>query len=89
MGVNTVYLGFDKDFDITKENEYKQNKTKWEDYQHYRTRLDVLGKRLSMFFNTYILYDRHGLLGEKDSPMDKGKNTFEKLMQEAKIIKME
>jgi len=87
LGVNTVYLGFDKDFDIMREQEYKQDKSTWENYSHYKTRLETLAGRLAMRFKTYILYDRHNLLGLKDSPVDKGKESFEKLIKSAKLIK--
>lgn len=88
LGVNTVYLGFDKDYDITKEQEYKKDANVWTAYDYYKTRLQTLGERLGSLFKVYILYDKHNMLEIKDSPLDKGKEVFEKIMKEAKLIKM-
>lgn len=49
-------------------------------------RLNTLAKRISPYCNTYILRDRKGLLGEKDSPFDRGKNVLEELMKDKKLV---
>ena len=67
---------FDKDFDIKLESEYRQDEKVWKDYNRYLERLDMLGKRISEYFTGYIVRDRMGLLDIKDSPFDKGKETF-------------
>jgi hypothetical protein len=82
LGVSKIYLGFDKDFDVNKESEYSRDKNIWENYQHYNARLIALAHRASQLFDVYILKDRKSLLGEKDSPFDKGKETLEKLMKD-------
>lgn len=79
-GANTIYLGFDKDFDVNKESEYAKDKATWENYQHYIARLNALAQRAAKNrFKVYLLKDKEGLLGPKDSPFDKGKQTFEKI----------
>ena len=40
-------------------------------------------KELSQFTNVYYILDTE-FLGDKDSPVDKGKEVFEKLLQEKK-----
>jgi len=84
LGVNTVYLGFDKDFDITKEREYEKDSILWNDYLRYRDRIDTLAARLKKEFETYIIFDRKELLGPKDSPLDKNRAVFEQLKLSAK-----
>jgi hypothetical protein len=81
IGVDTIYLGFDKDFDVNKESEYAKDKATWDNYQHYITRLNALAQRVATkdHFKVYLLKDKEGLLGPKDSPFDKGKQTFEKI----------
>lgn len=37
---------------------------------------------LNRFANVYVIYDTKGLLEDKDSPVDKGKDVFEKLLSE-------
>lgn len=86
LGVDTVYLGFDKDYDVMKEAEYFKDKATWDNYQHYITRLNTLAKRISPYCNTYILRDKRGLLGEKDSPFDKGKKVLEELIKDKVLI---
>ena len=86
LGVDTIYLGFDKDYDINKEAEYSKDKAIWDNYQHYIMRLNTLAKRIAPYCNTYILRDRKGLLGEKDSPFDKGKNILEELIKDKMLI---
>ena len=86
LGVDKVYLCFDKDFDIKLESEYRKNEKVWKDYNRYLERLDMLGKRISEYFTGYIVRDRMGLLDIKDSPFDKGKEIFETLLKDAKKI---
>ena len=77
---------FDKDFDIRLESEYRKDEKVWKDYNRYLERLDMLGKRISEYFTGYIVRDRMGLLDNKDSPFDKGKEKFETLLKDAKKI---
>ena len=39
-------------------------------------------KLLKRFTNLFMTYDLNGLLGEKDSPADRGREVFEKLLEE-------
>ena len=86
LGVETIYLGFDKDYDVRKEAEYAKDKAMWDNYQHYIMRLNTLAKRISPYCTTYILRDKNGLLGEKDSPFDKGKKVLEELMKDKMLV---
>ena len=86
LGVETIYLGFDKDYDVRKEAEYAKDKAMWDNYQHYIMRLNTLAKRISPYCTTYILRDKNGLLGEKDSPFDKGKKVLEELMRDKMLV---
>lgn len=85
LGVETVYLAFDKDFDVKKEYLYERDKSLWEDYQAYRRRLESLVSKMFNNFFVKVILDREGILEEKDSPIDRGKDNFLKLMKSAKV----
>ena len=88
IGVNKLYLCFDKDFDTsekmkaiyTERSELTKRK-----YEHYIERLNNLCKRSSSAFNVYLVQDLHDKLEIKDSPFDKGKEIFEQLRDEAQL----
>lgn len=86
LGVNKIYLGFDKDYDINKEEEYKKDKNKWEGYLRYRKRIDSFAKKLVNNFQVYIIWDKKGLLQEKDSPFDRGKEICLQLIKDAQRV---
>ena len=86
LEVSEIYLGFDKDFDIRCEDEYKKDEKTWNDYKRYIERLKILGERIAPYCTVYLLRDRKGLLDIKDSPFDKGKETLEKLIKDKKQI---
>lgn len=81
LGVEEIVIGFDKDYDVLKEKIYKKDELTYKKYTNYVTRLKTLAKRIAPFCDVYLLIDKEELLGEKDSPLDKGKETFEKLMK--------
>lgn len=81
LGVEQIVIGFDKDFDVTKADIYKRNKDVYKRYVNYINRLKTLAQRIAPFCDVYLIIDNQGLLGEKDSPLDKGQETFEKLMK--------
>lgn len=87
LGVQKLYIGFDKDFDLNKEYLYEKDEKIYRQYKRYCERLESLGQRTSMFFNTYMMYDKRSLLGPKDSPMDRGKEVLEKLIADARLVK--
>lgn len=67
MGI-LIKLGVDVVFALDKEVDVRQ---------------DAHIQRLKRYVNVYYLYDREGLLDEKDSPVDKGKAVFKKLYMTA------
>lgn len=86
LGVEEIILGFDKDYDITKENVYKKNKKDLIGFENYKKRLRVLCERITPYCDTYILLDKKNLLKIKDSPFDEGKDVFEMLMKAKKQV---
>ena len=88
LGVEKVYLGFDKDFDEHKEELYKKDKDVYANYLRYKNRLDTIAERLNNTFNVRLLKDINGQLGEKDSPFDKGKDVFDIIYKNANSRKM-
>lgn len=84
LGVQKVYLGFDKDFDLTRQDKYKTDKDK-ELLQRYKDSMNKFINRLNNKFEVHVILDTEGLLGYKDSPTDKGKEVFEQLLASAKI----
>jgi len=67
LGIKQVILAFDKDYNNSAERMKVQ--------EHY----DNIAKRLSVYFNTYVMLDYGDLLGYKDSPIDKGAQVFKEL----------
>lgn len=86
LGVEEIILGFDKDYDITKENVYKKNKKDLIGFENYKKRLQVLCERIAPYCDTYILLDKKNLLKIKDAPFDEGKDIFEMLMKAKKQV---
>ena len=69
LGVNEIIIAFDK--------EYEKNGTK-EGNAYYKKLYDLC-KKYSQYCNFSFIYDKEGLLEKKDSPVDKGLETFRKL----------
>mgnify|MGYP000186503084 CR=1 FL=1 len=86
LGVDTVYLGFDKDFDDKYEEVYKADKLLYDNYLRYNERLRTLAQRLALSFNVFLIKDTKGLLDIKDSPFDKGKDVYNQLIKMAKPV---
>ena len=84
MGVEQIYLCFDKDYDIMQKDYYKKDKKEWIKFKNYCNRLKTLGERLSPYFDVYLILDKRNLLEIKDSPLDKGKQIFEQLLEDKK-----
>lgn len=72
LGVEEVILGYDKEYQGTRGEK---------DEVKYEAKLLKIIQPLAQYFNTYIIMDFDNLLGYKDSPTDKGKETLEKLMK--------
>ena len=83
---DTVYLGFDKDFDDKYEEVYKADKLLYDNYLRYNERLRTLAQRLALSFNVFLIKDTKGLLDIKDSPLDKGKDVYNQLIKLAKPV---
>ena len=86
LGVEEIYLGFDKDFDEKLEYKYKRNSLVWKNYLRYQERLETLGRRISPYCQVFLLKDTKGLLNIKDSPFDKGQKVYEELVRTKKEI---
>lgn len=67
LGIKQVILAFDKD--------YRDSAERMKVQENY----NEIGKRLSVFFNTYVMLDYGDLLDYKDSPIDKGEKIFKEL----------
>jgi len=75
LEVNTIYLAFDKDVDLYKD--------KSKDAKNYAKKLCSIIRKLSRQFKVKVIYDKWNKLDLKDSPFDKGKDTFEFLKSRA------
>lgn len=77
LGVDEIILCYDKE---------------WADgigqpeYMAYREKLRQHVQYLSQYCATYIVMDKEGLLGYKDSPSDKGKDILEVLMKQKEYV---
>ena len=86
LGVEEIIIGFDKDYDITEAREYEKDKKTKIGFENYKKRLRALSDKIAPYCDTYILLDKKKLLQIKDSPLDRGKETFEMLMASKKQI---
>lgn len=69
LGVKQVILAFDKDYDNSADQITVQ--------KHY----NEIAQRLSIYFNTSVMFDYGTLLGLKDAPIDRGRAVFEELFK--------
>lgn len=76
LGVSEVVIAFDNDHTYL---QYLEDHNK--EYEEYTEHLVRLAKKFTPYCRTYVLWDRVGLLDQKDSPFDKGKDVFEQLMR--------
>ena len=71
-----VIVALDKEFEELESNEYKV----WQDKM-----LKKFVKPLSPYVKVSVIVDRDNLLGLKDSPTDRGRETFLKLMENREV----
>lgn len=77
LGVENVILALDKDYEIFNSSEE----------QLYRRKIKkAFIDKLIVFFNIEIIWDMDNFLGYKNSPTDKGKDIFEKMLAKRLII---
>ena len=93
LGVKTVILSFDNDvnvhkFETTPEKKLCKSDKEYQDYLKYCDRIIKLGQKFSGVAQVYTTWDKEGLLDLKDSPLDKGKDVFCKLLQTREKIEM-
>lgn len=72
LGVTKCYIAFDKEYE-----DYKSRIAKL-----YYLKLIRYAQKLNPYMTVYLVMDRQGLLHKKDSPSDKGKMIFEKLLDD-------
>lgn len=72
QGVSEVIIAFDKENDDFSGSELTRE---------YRAKLIKLASLFSPYVNTYYLFDTYGKLQEKDSPADRGRETWEFLLE--------
>lgn len=76
IGVDEVVIAVDKEFDNYHSFEAK----------NYARKIYSIFKRLKSKYRVSIIWDMNGLLDRKDSPVDKSKEVFERLIKERIII---
>ena len=77
LGVTEIIIAFDKendDFPASAET------------QDYITKLKSLAAKFSPYVNTYYVLDLYGKLDYKDSPIDKGRETLEFLLERKVLV---
>ena len=77
LGVNEIIFCYDKENDDEKSSDLTQK---------YEEKLLKITKPLTKYANIYVVMDYEGLLGYKDSPADKGRETLEKLMKKKQPV---
>ena len=71
LGVQDIIIAYDKEFDNFAS----------EAARNYYTKLNKLCTKYANYCNFYFLFDYKNLLETKDSPIDKGKEIFEQMLQ--------
>lgn len=73
LGIEEVIIAMDKEFNEigSKEEQFYAEKIK-----------NVFINKLSPYYRTSVIWDTEGFLDEKDSPTDKGKEVFIKLLEQ-------
>ena len=72
LGVNDITIAFDKEYN----NPYDERA------KNYRKKIESICKKYKYKASFSYIWDYNNLLQEKDSPLDKGKIIYEKLMKE-------
>jgi hypothetical protein len=72
LGVEEVFLAYDKEFDDATSDKAEK----------YKNKLLRLAQMFTPYVRTYIIWDQDGLLEIKNAPCDKGQTIFEKLLME-------
>lgn len=81
LGVEEVIIAFDKDYEPNDFEGIDENSKEAEEYDRFTERILSLAYKFAPFCRTYVLWDSCKLLQVKDSPLDRGKEVFEKLMK--------
>lgn len=76
LDVNEVIIAVDKEFDNAGSEESKE----------YAKKIFSIFKKLKSRYNVSIIWDKENLLRRKDSPVDEGKEVFEKLIKNRMVI---
>lgn len=85
-GAEEVILAFDKDFD---DNDFlleeKRNGKEYNNYLRYKNKIKSFCRLVSPYAKVSCIQDSGGLLEIKDSPFDRGKDVFERLLDTRKV----
>lgn len=76
-GIREIILAFDKEYDKLSSDEGKK----------YFNKLYTLGEKYSNYCDVSFIFDMDNLLKKKDSPVDKGKEVFNKLLKKRIMIR--
>ena len=75
--VKNVILAFDKEY----------QKIGTPECEKYLNKIRAIGEKYSKYYQFYYIADREGLLAHKDSPIDKGPEIFQRLMEKKVVIR--
>lgn len=82
LGVKEIILGYDKDFNPNEFAEIRNEDTlAYKKYINFCERLNKFSSLFSHDCSVSVLWDEYNLLQLKDSPFDRGKETFETLFK--------
>ena len=71
LGIEELIIAFDRQFKVKDD----------EEYVIWRDKIYKLVQDIKDVVNISVIWDKYNLLGYKDSPSDKGKTIFEKLLK--------
>lgn len=80
LGIEEVILGFDKDVFMSGDSIYT------EEYRRYCESINRMGRMFTPYCKVFAIVDYDNKLQLKDSPVDKGQEVFEYLIQHKEMI---
>ena len=78
QGISEVIIGIDKDY----------NSTDAKEFQTYLSNVNKIAKLFKGFCRVSVFYDDTNLLDYKESPTDKGKDAYESLLANRRVVKV-
>lgn len=89
LGINEITICFDKQYTNEAIENPNKNSKEYKEYVRYVKNLIKITKMFELYCNVYVVLSWEDELDYRDSPIDKGKETFEKLYRNRYLASVE